>query len=421
MTAAWSNSPFPRKIPYRDVRTEGDVIGSGGETKGVMRLAAPHQDWIFKPYHTPVSPAPLERLINFPSTLGSDDLGIVDKQTSWPVAAVVDDLGHCVGCLLPVAPAPFWATLTLPSGRRRRQLLAVDHLARPSQRQEQLGLRGQAMDQRLAVCASFTSVASLFERSGLVYLDWSFSNVLWSELGHEAYVIDLDGASFGPRQQIGSQMFEDPMVPMKVMAGVEVDRYRLALLVAWCLTGMSPDLPGMRNELRNLAAGTGPAAPIAGLLNRTFQARRLAERVEIWYLHDALRVTVNGTSAIRPRPDAGRASSSVRNWKPIDPERRAGVNLNPDRQAGIPRPVTPPAASGFPVPGLPAAGSRPTAPPPSSPSTSVGSSTSSGRSPNPYAAPNPSVTAAGGSGGCLTLLLTLSGLFLLGLLATHLG
>jgi hypothetical protein len=288
-TADWSHSPFQRVLLPDEVRVAGDSLGSGGESSGVHRLAHPHQDWVFKRYSAPMPSAPLARLIDHPDRLTPDRRSILDRHTAWPVARVDDDSGMSVGVLMPAAPDPYWANIRLPSGKSRRRLLDVDLMAREGTRQQLLGLPVQTLTDRLAVCASLTSTAALLEQAGLVYLDWSFANVLWSTTDHTSYLIDIDGATFGPRQQIGTHMFDDPLVSMGEPAGVEVDRYRVALLVAWCLTGRSPDRPRMLEDIHTLATTTGSATPAAVLIERTLHATDPSDRVPIQQLYDALR------------------------------------------------------------------------------------------------------------------------------------
>jgi len=338
-TADWRHSPFPRIMSPDQIRVAGDSLGSGGESSGVHRLAPPHQDWVFKRYSTPVPSLPLARLIDHPGRLTPDRRSVVDHHTAWPVARVDDDNGMSVGVVMPAAPDPYWATIRPPSGRSRRRLLDVDLLARDGTRQQQLGLPAQTLTDRLAVCASFTSIAALLEEAGLVYLDWSFANVLWSTADHTAYLIDIDGATFGPRQQIGTHMFDDPLVPMKAPAGVEVDRYRVALLVAWCLTGRSPDRQRMLEDIHTLATTTGPATAAATLIERTMQATRPQDRVRVQQLHDALRQATMSPAdgcLVLPR-------DVVASGEPEPPTAGSGVGTGPGPFARPPVPAARPA------------------------------------------------------------------------------
>lgn len=312
----------------------------------------------------------------------------------------------CVGVILPAAPDAFWTSLRLSGGKTRRQILAIDLLARTADRQNRVGLPGQSLVDRLTVCVSLTNVAALFERTGLVYLDWSFSNVLWSVLNHQAYVIDLDGASFGPRRQIGTTVFDDPLVDMGELAGVEVDRYRVALLVAWCLTGMSPDLDAMHDELVSLAAGIGRVAGVANLLRGTLESVALDQRVEIRHLQAALLGALLGTSALTAPSTTGSAPTSVKGWKPIDRDRR-GAQVNLDPRAAPHQPPSVPAPSGTsrgappPVTWPPQA---PTWPPSWPPPPAQSPASTRPAAPAPSTPSNPTSTASGG--GCLMFLLT---------------
>ena len=327
MTAYWADSPFPRLLRPDEIDISGDSLGSGGESSGVHRLAPPRQEWVFKRYTKPVPSAPLAGLIAHPQNFSPQDITTINRHTAWPVARVEERPGQSIGVIMPAAPEPYWATVQLPSGRSRRQLLELDQLARATSRQKSLGLPGQELPDRLAACASFTTTAALFEQAGLVYLDWSFANVLWSTADHSTYVIDVDGATFGPRQQIGSHMFDDPLVPMRASAGVEVDRYRVALLVAWCITGRSPDRQQMLNDIHLLSASNGPAAPIAMLINRTLDATQLGDRIALHHLRDALQASIRRTgpsTTTTPRPDVSSSQATI-TWKPIGAKRPAAV------------------------------------------------------------------------------------------------
>ena len=133
----------------------------------------------------------------------------------------------------------------------------------PSRRrqQAQAGLPPQSLTDRISVCASIAARAALFERHGLVYLDWSYANIFWCRGDHSAYVIDLDGCSFGPRPQIQTPSWDDPHVPLGTTAGNESDRYRVALLIARCLTGQRGDPSATQLAL---GARAEPARPPNG-------------------------------------------------------------------------------------------------------------------------------------------------------------
>jgi hypothetical protein len=321
MTAYWARSPFPAAVPLDRIDLGHESLGSGGEASAVHRLAPPHGDWVFKRYVASVPSPQLAGLIAHPENFTAHEIELINRHTAWPVARVEERPGRSIGVIMPAAPEQYWTCLQLPRGRKERRLLAVDLLTREATRQRQLGLPGQTLSDRLAVCVSIVTVAALLEHAGLTYLDWSLANVLWSVNDHTAYLIDIDGVTFGPRPQIGTHMFEDPLVPMKAIAGVEVDRYRVALLVAWCLTGTMPDPVRMRASVNALAAEPGLAA-IAALLNRTLDAARLGERVSLDQLRDALlAAAVRQSDPLKvPSVDIAHGPATI-NWRPIVGER----------------------------------------------------------------------------------------------------
>lgn len=116
-------------------------------------------------------------------------------------------------------------------------MLEIDWLAKPSSKYGPRGLPVPTFTERLRVCQDIVAVAEFLERNGLVYGDWSYANAFWSIHDHRAYVIDLDGCSFGPRQRVASPNWEDPLTPPGVNTDTYSDRYGVALLVARCLTG----------------------------------------------------------------------------------------------------------------------------------------------------------------------------------------
>ncbi len=256
----------------------------------------------------------------------------MDGHTSWPASRVLDAEQKTIGVLMPLAPSTYSAHRQLPSGRREPKVLEVDVLALTEEQQKARKLPHQSLADRISVCASIAAVAALFERHGLVYLDWSYANVFWSMEDHSAYVIDLDGCSFGPRPQIHSHNWEDPQVPLGQPAGNESDRYRVALLIARCLTGLRGPVANTRTGLFALSMRQGAISEVAGLLVRALKDGSAAERPSINEIGKALQAA-NGT-ALQLGSDAPSISVSttggVKTWKPVGTGTR-----------GIPSPKTP--------------------------------------------------------------------------------
>ena len=307
MTGAWSRSQFAWVVRQAELGAPGTYLSQGnGESRGIYRLQK-YPNWICKEYWKAASADDvqrLNRLIRLPEHMTRTDKALVDTHTSWPAARVVDARQQTIGVLMPLAPAVFSTTRQLPSGRTRHGPLEIDVLALTEARQTQIKLSPQSLSDRISVCASFARVGALFERNGLVYLDWSYANVFWSMLNHSAYVIDLDGCSFGPRAQIESPNWADPLVPRGQDAGNESDRYRVALLTARCLTGMRAGLAEVRAALKSLQGSGDAIGQVAQLLIQTLNASNLAERSSIAKLSTALGAAKKASSSDLQRPSA---------------------------------------------------------------------------------------------------------------------
>jgi hypothetical protein len=304
MARAWSQSPFNRVTMLAKLGALGEHLSEyNGDSRRVCTLQK-YPNWVYKEYRSRLSTdgvQQLDRLIQLPKQMTASEKALVDAHTSWPAARVVDAREVTTGVLMPLAPEIFRTTWQLPSGRERRDWLAVDVLALTEDRQIQIKLSPQSLPKRIRICASIAAVGALLERSGLVYLDWSYANVFWSIRNHSAYVIDLDSCSFGPRPQIESPNWADPLVPLGLDADSESDRYRMALLVARCLTGIRADTAELRSALNHLGSHGGAIGQVAHLLMETLNARRLSERPSISELSDALEAA-EAAAAVSVRP-----------------------------------------------------------------------------------------------------------------------
>jgi hypothetical protein len=303
-----------------------------GESRRVCTLAR-HRDWIFKEYSAPMPTGHVRRisqLIELPGRLTAADQALVDDHTAWPVARVVDGRDQTIGVLAPLAPDNFSTDRPLSGGRMQRRVLEVDVLALTETRQAQIKVPPQPLASRISVCASVAAVGALFERHGLVYLDWSYANVFWSLGQRTAYVIDLDGCSFGPRSQIESPNWEDPLVPRGRTAGNQSDRYRMALLTARCLTGKRTTLSETRSGLLTLRVQGGATGEVAGLLIRALNSKTIGDRPSISEICKALKTATDASSSPKPQPGTTpHGPGGVRAWKPLTPGGAAGNSGTP--------------------------------------------------------------------------------------------
>lgn len=266
--------------------------------------------WLYKEYLAPLSGTDvqrLDRLIALPAAMRPADRAVATAHTSWPGGRVTTG-SKSVGVLIPRAPASCWAELQLSAGKTVSKLLEIDILAQPATYQAKLGLPAQSLSDRLKVCATVAQAGALLERHGVVYLDWSYRNLLWSAPGRSAYVIDMDGCSFGPRAQIVSPNWDDPLVPGKQQAGRETDRYRVALLIGRCLTSERGSPAETRTALNDLRArNSAEIERVVELLIGTIAAARPGDRQPLSALSAALdAATATATRAgTLSRPSGG--------------------------------------------------------------------------------------------------------------------
>lgn len=297
--------------------TTGDVLSEHqGQSRRVCTLVS-HPGWVYKEYKSALpaaASAHLDRLIALPARFTATEREVVAAATSWPGARVVRGDESC-GVLMPLAPDGFSADLRLPGGRVERRTRNVDWLAQTEAAQRARGIDPPSLAERVAVCASLVAVAALFERHRVVYLDWSFANAFWSDRTHQAYVIDIDGCSFGPRPMIECPGWADPLFPMGAVGGHPVDRYRVALLVARCLTVRRDSVDAAIAGMSELAAAHPALGRVHILVERALTASQALDRPPLAALAQALReagaalagpvrpvTTSGGRTAAQPRP-----------------------------------------------------------------------------------------------------------------------
>lgn len=346
MSVTWSEPPgSARHMLLAELGSLGENLGmDNGESRRVCHVPR-FPGWLFKEYRKPLDASRAEqlgRLIHVPSQMKTADLRLVDRHTAWPATQVIGPGGDTVGVLMPLAPASFKYQWAIRPGRVKDTILDVDLLGLTEADQRDRNLPPQSLADRVAVCASLVSVGALFERHGLVYLDWSWANVFWSPSTHDAFVIDMDGCSIGPRKQIQSPNWDDPLVPMGEDAGNLSDRFRLALLTARLLTGTRN---GQDTEagLRELRANSD-VRPVVRLLEQAINATDAKQRPTLVNLSVALKevrlASANGSasSASSGRMTVGFNGSGkggVSKWKDLPGTSAAG----PVKTTPVPKPA----------------------------------------------------------------------------------
>ncbi|WP_128379315.1 hypothetical protein [Streptomyces cavernae] len=254
--AAW---PLPAVVPLGALGPLGTPLSRGdGQSKMVCRLDR-HEGWLLKLYRSPADAqdsARLDRLVSLPGAVPEADRTLLRTATSWPVARVTDQ-NATVGCVIPAAPPNFRVTLQASATSSLEKYLLVDWLAMPDATLVGRGVRVPSETERLKVCRDVVAVAACLERHQIVYSDWSYANTFWDPLAHVAFVIDIDGCGKGSMTNIFQPNWEDPLTARSAVADGCTDRFRVALLVARCLTGL--------REARDVLKATGPACERAGV------------------------------------------------------------------------------------------------------------------------------------------------------------
>ncbi|MFI5916459.1 hypothetical protein [Dactylosporangium sp. NPDC051541] len=292
--------------------TELDALGAleaplstnNGESLAISPLAA-HPHLLLKRYRTGPAPADVERLdrlIALPADLVPDDRRTLATATCWPTARVVSG-GATVGCVIPRAPAKFFTHLRGPQAPAVP--LEIDWVSAGAHRRQRLGLPALDLPHRLRISANLLAVAALFERHDLVYADWSYANALWSARDGDVFVIDTDSCATGSRAAVKTANFDDPVPRPDALVDGDTDRYRVALLVARCLTG-ERDYTAVLGGLDRLPSG------IRVLLDQTLTAARREDRAKIADLWP----TVEAAAAVTP-PTSWRPATT-----PIPPPAR---------------------------------------------------------------------------------------------------
>jgi hypothetical protein len=232
----WS---LPPTIAVGDLGAFGTPVSEdAGEAKAIYPLTK-HPEYLFKWYKKPMSdPAAgnLNDLIYLPLAASDADRAIIGGSTSWPVAAVTDQ-GRTVGCVIPLAPEKFRAEFRSPGTPPAKKLLEIDFLAKEPDALVRRGLPPIDLEGRIAVCRHIVAVADLLARHGLVYSDWSYSNAFWSITDRAVFVIDIDGCTPLQKSNVYQPNWDDPYTRREMPADASTDRYRVALLVARCVTG----------------------------------------------------------------------------------------------------------------------------------------------------------------------------------------
>ncbi|MFF0863351.1 hypothetical protein ACFYUV_16450 [Nonomuraea sp. NPDC003560] len=309
----WSDSPFEAVTPIEEVAERGAVIAAeNGESEIVYECAA-HPGWLVKLYRPGHAAAAggaagvLARLIALPAGMPAADRALIDRSVSWPVTRVVDG-GRTAGVVIARAPAEFSVPMRMISGSTTVRLLEVDHLVQADPGFfARRGWETPGPAERLAVARNLAAVGALLERHDVVYGDWSYANAFWTRRSGRVFVIDVDSCGLTDRPWVESKMWDDPRVAPGDRLTVRTDRYKLAVLVVRCLTGVRGPDPEAAHAALPSAVRDGP---LGRALHRSLTAADPAGRPAVADLL-ALLETARPDEFVRipvPRPPLGPAA-----------------------------------------------------------------------------------------------------------------
>lgn len=359
----------------------GAPIGSPGQCKAVYPLLD-HAGMLFKEYRpTQIKEADelrLARLVGLPERLTAADRDLLLRSTCWPRTQVIEG-GRTVGVVVPAAPRRYYEALSDPEGGREVVPLLLTHLAMPNSAFPPVGLRVPPLETRLAVCTDLIAIADLFERYGLVYGDWGYKNIFWSQRDSSVYVIDVDACSFGPQPWVESFGFADPFTPANLPVDTYTDRFRCAIAVAACLSG-ERDPQSAVSGLMALRSTDDRVEHLKTVVRQMATARDRTQRLPISHLQNALSGGKTATETTGPttptdtRSEATPDAMGIVGWEDVEPLPPLGplIHKSPTRPTATRPASTQPSATRPPA-------TRPTSPRPRP------AQAASKRSPSPHA------------------------------------
>ncbi|MEV5749772.1 hypothetical protein AB0L00_18285 [Actinoallomurus sp. NPDC052308] len=348
---AWSESPYERVTPLREVTARGTVLATENGESEVLYEIADQPGWIVKRYRPgfPRDPVDvLDRLIALPSGMPPTDLALVDSSTSWPVSRVVDG-DRTVGVILARAPAAFSVPIRLISGTTQARLLEVDQLVQTDPDFfTRRGWEPPTVTERLAVARGLAAVGAVFERHDVVYGDWSYANAFWTRGDGRVFVIDVDSCGIADRPWAESKSWDDPSFAPGTRLTTLTDRYKLAVLVLRCLSGVR----GMDFQAAH-AALPPPirGGPLGTALRTALTAdpERRPAMSELLALLDSAVTDLPGTASARSSTTSDRSSAPPDRPGPRTADRsgarvadrRPDAVRAPSSRSGSPEPSSP--------------------------------------------------------------------------------
>lgn len=221
-------------------------------------------------------PQTIRQLVAWRAGLDDRDRATLDGVAAWPLAAVENDDGSVVGCLVPLAALPFYYVPTDDTTRGKVPQPAKWLVVAPK-RARRTGAAAMAERDLVARCTVLARVCVLLDllhRNGIVFGDLSDRSVLFGagEVS-SAFVVGCEGAAFSDangragepqRNSAGWAAAESPSGDEMAAPGhpdaslstapsvqtVATDRYKLALLILRVLAPAGEGLERSRDPER---------------------------------------------------------------------------------------------------------------------------------------------------------------------------
>jgi len=383
-TMGGSGWPLGRVASIASLGQLGRTIATNnGQSDAIYELDR-HPGFLFKQYKSFMvagdDASRLDGLTGLLDSATAAERELLGKASSWPRCRVVRG-NETIGVVLPRAPDIFKTEFTIRSGRTTRDYLEIDWLAQPKEACDRRGLPWLSFSARLSVVRDIVRIAEFCERNGVVYGDWSYANAFCSFNQECGYVIDIDGASFGPRPQIFSHMWEDPLAGGAAVTVTPVgsqqptdtltDRFGVALLAARCLAAQRDTNAALQSLYEQASRHKCPK--ISALVRQAILAdkRKIRPRVatllgEIEQACSKLGQTGGGPTT-QPGGVPSQPGANVSSWRSVNG--KIGAAPNTGSGSAQRRPAGPPSAapaSGRPNPGRatpPTSRPRPPVPP----------------------------------------------------------